>query len=111
MRKMPSFRRPYDPEEILHFFVYNWDNTTAGNRLDDTIIILGRPGPTGKTWLCNKLKEYGFNAIEISEDIYKSVIYTDDDNHMYMNAETRCVTIILNRPFERRLHERYSVQG
>lgn len=88
------------PADILRFFVFNWDNTTAGNRLDDTIIILGRPGPTGKTWLCNKLKEHGFNAIEISEDIFEYVSYNNDRNYISRKPYTNHIVIILNRPLE-----------
>lgn len=45
------------------------------------IVILGKPGPTGKTSLYNKLKEKGYNVIEISEDISDFVNYNDDKNH------------------------------
>ena len=68
-----------------------------GNVKDYTYIILGRPGKTGKTWLCNELRVHGFNAFEISEDIYDLVRYNDEENHYIVNDIDKQVTIILNR--------------
>ena len=63
-----------------------------------TYVILGKPGPTGKTWLCKKLVDSGYNAIEISEGIVLSnaIEYKDNDNHI---VELPCgnTIIILNR--------------
>lgn len=60
-------------------------------------IITGRPGPTGKTFLCNKLKENGYNSIEISEDTGRSVKYFGDRNTFNVNYEKKQVVIVLNR--------------
>lgn len=67
------------------------------NMKDYTFVILGRPGKTGKTWLCNELRFHGFNAFEISEDIYHLVKYNDDENHYIVNDVDKQVTIVLNR--------------
>lgn len=62
-----------------------------------TYIILGRSGPTGKTWLCNELKVHGLNAVEISEDIFDLVHYKDDENHCTIDDFRKCVVIVLNQ--------------
>ena len=63
-----------------------------------TYIILGRPGPTGKTWLQRKLTELGYAAIEISEEIALSqaVEYTDYRNHI-IETPSGATVIILNQ--------------
>lgn len=86
-----------------------------------TYIIMGRSGPTGKSTLCNKLKEFGLQAFEISEsvrglvDFYthirhfnipphydkkydKEMIEYEKDNHMIVDGRQKVVTIILNEP-------------
>lgn len=72
-----------------------------GNAKDYTYIILGRPGKTGKTWLCNELRVHGFNAFEISEDIYDLVRYNDEENHVMVNNYSKQVTIVLNKLIKR----------
>ena len=62
-----------------------------------TYIILGQPGPTGKTSLCRTLREHGLNAFEISKDVIWAVDYADDRNHYITNDSDMCVTIVLNR--------------
>ena len=63
-----------------------------------TYIILGRPGPTGKTWLQRKLTELGYTAIEISEEIALSqtIEYEDYRNHV-IESPSGTTVIILNR--------------
>lgn len=70
----------------------------AGSQGDKSwiYIITGRPGLTGKTFLYNQLKENGYNAIEISEDIFDLVRYLDDKNHYVVNWEKKQVVIVLN---------------
>ena len=64
---------------------------------DYTYIILGRPGKTGKTWLCNELRVHGFNAFEISEDIWELVRYNDEENHVIVDDFKKQVVIVLNQ--------------
>lgn len=64
---------------------------------DYTYIILGRSGPTGKSWLRYRLIEAGYNAVELSEDIIWLVEYTDDKNHFIVNHMQKMVLIVLNR--------------
>lgn len=59
-------------------------------------LIMGNPGPTGKTWLYEGLKQYGYNVVEIAEDICYHVKYTDKRNHYRIDPARKLVTIILN---------------
>ena len=70
---------------------------SQGDR-DWVYIITGKPGPTGKTFLCNKLKYNGYNAYEISEDTGRSVKYFGDVNTFNINYEKKQVVIVLNKP-------------
>ena len=66
-----------------------------------TYIILGRTGPTGKTYLCNLLRENGHNAVEISEDVYPLLDYHGIDNHYFVYKDNKCAVIILNKPLKK----------
>lgn len=70
-----------------------------GNRVSKnfTVIIMGRPGPTGKTHLYYLLKKQGFNAIELSENLGGLVDYIDDKNHYEIDYMNQLVIIILNK--------------
>lgn len=63
---------------------------------DYTRVILGKNGPTGKTWLWNQMKSKGFNVIEISEPLLRLVNYTDDRNHVLVNDFHKVILIALN---------------
>jgi len=69
------------------------------NTKDLTFIILGKSGPTGKTWLCNELRARGLNAIEISEQICSFVGYKTYNNENYITTIGRDnqVVIVLNK--------------
>lgn len=65
---------------------------------DYTVIITGKPGPTGKTTLCKLLVNAGINAIEISEILYGNVVYLlENDNTMAIDEENKIILVILNR--------------
>lgn len=65
---------------------------------DYTIIITGKPGPTGKTTLCKLLVNAGLNAVEISESLYTRVVYLlNSDNEVVVDEENKTVLVILNR--------------
>ena len=72
----------------------------AGTRGDRewVYIITGRGGPTGKTFLCDKLKKNGYNAFEISEDLCGLVSYCDNENHYMVDHAKKKFVIVLNRP-------------
>lgn len=71
-------------------------NDRTGVTRDKTYIILGTPGPTGKTWLCTALRDKGFNAFEISECICGLVDYNSTENHVIEHLYNQ-VVIVLNR--------------
>lgn len=80
-------------------------------RNEYTVIILGKPGPTGKTWLTTKLLEQGYRAIEISEipAIYRNVRFDDcnDEDYFEIDDNKKVVIVILNEPvirFDRKIH-------
>lgn len=61
-------------------------------------IIMGKTGPTGKTWLAEELRKIGCDAIELSEDICGYVDYTDFENHYLIDPFNKITVIILNTP-------------
>ena len=69
----------------------------GGYPKDYTFIILGKPAPTGKTYLCELLRSQGYNAFEISEEVLPYVEYCDNKNHYSIAGVHRQVTIILNQ--------------
>lgn len=89
-------RRDMSPAAILDMIA------SMCNPKDYTYIILGQPGPTGKTWLCDRLKSRGFKAIEISEDVIKYVAYYErPGNSITFDDFDKHVTIILNEPYRK----------
>lgn len=63
-----------------------------------TYIILGKIGPTGKTYLATELRKHGLNAFEITEDIFDLVDYRDNRNHYRVNSSNKTVIMVLNSP-------------
>lgn len=82
------------PAKILHHIV----DCKTFDANGYTYIICGRSGPTGKTWLKKALKDFGYNVIELSEDLINLVEYNDDKNHFIVNGMENSVLIILNKP-------------
>lgn len=64
-----------------------------------TYYILGRCGPTGKTWLTEKLIEHGYRAVEL-EALNWLVFDLLRRNYVYIDRGTRSVYIILNKPLK-----------
>lgn len=79
------------PSRIFHHI-----NDEVPNSKEYIYLIAGRFGATGKTWLCEGLKQHGYNAIEITEDVCEYVIYRDNKNHYYINPTKKLVIVILN---------------
>ena len=95
---MRNFRRatPYD---IFRHFTSN-DKFTSGDYL---FLVLGKPGPTGKTWLTQKLKERRCQVAELSEELMPFLSYKDNFNHIIVDDLEKQVVIILNRPLPKQL--------
>lgn len=66
---------------------------------DYTIVITGKPGPTGKTSLCKTFNNEGFKAIELTEILYLNdlVDFKDDKNHVLVDNGQKVILIVLNK--------------
>ena len=64
-------------------------------------VVLGKPGPTGKTWLVDMLTSRGFRAMEISNDLLFLVEYCDDRNHIAVDHYHKQIVIVLNKPISK----------
>lgn len=63
-----------------------------------TVVIIGTPGPTGKTTLCKLLISAGINAIDISESLDSHVAYLyPNDNDIDIDRENKIILVVLNR--------------
>jgi hypothetical protein len=62
-----------------------------------TFVIIGRNGPTGKSWLCRGLQNRGFTAVELTESICQLVDYRDSHNHVIADYCNKTIVIVLNR--------------
>lgn len=82
-----------------------------GNAKEYTYIILGRVGPTGKTYMCKRLKENGYVAFEISPNIYDLVDYVDTKNHYRIDHDNKVVTIVLNEALPSVIYNKKSTGG
>lgn len=81
------------PKDIL-----NWI-TDSQKSVTYSYIIMGKSGPTGKTWLYSQLKERGYDVTELSEYIIGEVDYKyDDRNTVIVNEIDGKIIIILNKP-------------
>ena len=89
-----KFDDDMSPSRILHKIL----NDPFGEAKDYTYIILGDGPCTGKSWLCKALREHGFNAFEISEDVGGLVTYRDKKNHIKTVNPYQQVVIVLNHP-------------
>ena len=82
-------------EKILRHIMYD----KFGDSRERTYIIMGRSGPTGKTWLLNELRAHGFTAFEITDDIFELVEYQyTEENYVIRNEFSKHTVIVLNRP-------------
>ena len=83
------------PAEIYDYIISNEKISPD----DYVCIIAGRCGPTGKSWLTERLNTMGYAAIEITEPMLVSgaVSFNDDKNHFIVDDFRKSITIILNR--------------
>lgn len=65
-------------------------------------IITGISGPTGKTWLDNKLTSAGYRAFELAYNLGFHTHFGDDDkNRLYIDRINNVVYVLLNKRIER----------
>lgn len=86
------------PSKILRYFINNPSFQIEHSKHPYTFFVLGKAGPTGKTWMCTGLKEYGFLAFELSESALPFVNYNDCKNHVIKDDVNKNIVIILNQP-------------
>lgn len=82
------------PSEVLNKIC---NTISEDDRKKTTFVILGKSGPTGKTWLWRQLRKRGLNAIEVTESLVGLVSYTDSVNHYITENLDNTVIIVLNR--------------
>lgn len=63
-------------------------------------IIMGRIGPTGKTWITQELKRLGLDAVEITENVSGRIFYKYDENFVSWNEENKVCVISLCHEFD-----------
>ena len=82
------------PSRILRHILENVEDST-----EYLYLVTGKIGiPTGKTWLYKGLKQCGYKAIELTEQLCEYVIFRDNKNHYYIDPAAKLVIIILNEP-------------
>lgn len=93
-----GFKR-YTPYEILRLFT---DGGMLEFRKDYLFLILGKSGPTGKTYLTQKLREHGLQVSELSEEL-APFLKADKFNHVIIDDLEKQVVVILNRDLPKQL--------
>ena len=80
--------------DILRYIRYE---TRRWNPSEMTYLVMGKGGPTGKSWLVNQLKEAGYRAIDVTEDAFEFVISRKTSgNYMKIDRMNKIVYISLN---------------
>lgn len=69
-------------------------------------VVLGKVGPTGKTWIAERLREIGFTAVEISEHVTTLVEYTSNRNYYMFDHWQKLIIIVLNEPLEKEIYSK-----
>lgn len=87
------------PYEFLRHFTEGGLGSLRGDYL---YLILGKPGPTGKTWLTQEMKKRGCQVAELSEEL-APFLNADNFNHVIVDNLEKQVVIILNRDLPKQL--------
>lgn len=91
----------YKPSKDLKQFIKVIEDHVFST--DYTFIILGKSGPTGKTYLTNLIIKNGYKAIDISESLYGIVNYipNDNKNHYHIDYLRQVFVVVLNNPLKK----------
>lgn len=85
------------PKVILYQLLTEIPKNDPDNPHDNYVfVILGPVGPTGKTWLRDKLNSEGYTAYELAPATYKFIEFNDKKNHYVVDHLDKLVTVILN---------------
>lgn len=91
---MNEIKTYHSNTDILHEILHK---TQRWNPTEMTYLVMGTPGPTGKTWLVNQLKEAGYKAIDVMNDAWELVSPgMISGNYMRVDEENKVVYISLN---------------
>jgi hypothetical protein len=91
--------KKYTPYDILRLFT---EGGMLEFRKDYLYLILGKPGPTGKTWLTQELGKRGYQVSELSEEL-APFLKADKFNHVIIDDLEKQVVVILNRDLPKQL--------
>lgn len=88
----------YKPQDDLKEFIGRIEHQEYN--YDYVFIILGKNGPTGKTYLTKVLRDNGYRAVEITECIFDNGAYEPRRimNSVHVDELSKTITIILNKP-------------
>ena len=91
---MSDVKKFHSNIDILRYIRYE---THRWNPAEMTYLVMGAPGPTGKTWLVNQLKDAGYKAIDMSESAFEFVISRKTSgNYVKVDTLDKIVYISLN---------------
>lgn len=91
---MNEIKTYHSNSDILHYIRHE---THTWNPTEMTYLVMGKGGPTGKTWLVNQLKEAGYRAIDMTEDAFEFIISRKTSgNYVKVDKSNKVVYISLN---------------
>lgn len=91
----------YNASDDLKQFIQSIEYKSYNS--DYVFVILGRTGPTGKTYLTNKIISNGYRAIDMSEKLlsYHILLNADEENHYDVDEKNKIITVVLNKELEK----------
>lgn len=88
---MPTLENDPSVEDIQRNILRNDPNR------EYVYVILGRPGPTGKSTLQRELNLLGYDAYEITEQLLRVGGFEGEKNAFLVNEFEKYAVIVLNR--------------
>ena len=62
------------------------------------IVVTGKQGPTGKTWICNRLLSLGYKVCELDlNELTDLPRYQEDKNYFLIDKDLKFIVVILNK--------------
>lgn len=91
MNDIKKFHSNHDILRYIRYETHRWNPTEM------TYLVMGQPGPTGKSWLVNQLKEAGYRAIDVMNGAWEFIEPLEiNGNYMRVDEENKVVYISLN---------------
>lgn len=88
------------PACIAHFIINDFKRHNVP--LSEAVcVVMGKPGPTGKTWTCKELRKNGIKAVEFDELLFSytkevDVAYNGNRNYYKTDFDQNTAIVILN---------------